>query len=88
VGRSRITSNAVQCDEKGCGWMQNIPWGEVKNWHKKACPKCGHGEIISDVDLATWHGINAMLLLDNAIDPDGKSPRVSMRLDTSGLRAE
>ena len=84
--RTQIQESAVQCDEGGCGWVQTTPWDEVQNWHKKACPKCGKGEIVNDEDLAAWHGINTLLLLDKTIDPDGKLPRADITIDTSGLR--
>jgi len=84
--RSQVEKFKVQCDESDCDWTQETPFSEAPNWHKKACPKCSKGEIVSDEDLAAWHGLNALLLLDEKIDPEGKLPRVDVKIDTSGLR--
>jgi len=83
---SQIQESAVQCDESGCGWIQNIAWNKVVDWHKKTCPKCGKGEIVNDDDFAVWEGINAILLIDKAIDPMGELPRAAVTIDTSKMR--
>jgi len=43
----------------------------------------GDQERICDYELAAWHGINALLLMYEKIDPEGKLPRVDMTIDTS-----
>ncbi len=82
----QIEKSELQCDEKDCDWVQETPWVEIKNWHKKSCPKCGKGEIVSDEDLAVWNQVNAILLINNVIDPERKMPRIDIDIDTSELR--
>ncbi len=77
----------IHCDEPGCGWSHAMDFADIPSWHKKPCPKCGKGEIISDADLVTYRMMAAIVAVSNEIDPDGKRPRVDVHVDTAVLRA-
>lgn len=50
----------VKCDEPGCGWVQSLPTNEaIREWHRKPCPKCGKGEIVTDAELVLFDGLMA-----------------------------
>lgn len=85
--QSRLQQTAtLVCDENGCAWTLEIPWENMPHWHNKACPACGEGVVINDDDLAAWHVASAMIHMTNAIDPEGKLPRVKVHIDTAPLR--
>jgi len=76
----------IKCDAIGCSFQLDVEWKGIPLWHNKKCPVCGECVILNDEDMAIWRGINAQVLMDNAVDPDGLLPRVSITIDTAGLR--
>jgi len=77
---------AVVCDAEGCGWRQEIPWQETPEWLGKLCPDCGKCVLITEDDLAAWRLLDLAVKVTNAIDPDGKLPRIDVRVSTAGWR--
>lgn len=76
----------IRCDEPGCGWTQKTPWAGIPEWHRKPCPKCGNGQIISDADLINFRMVSAWAdCANNEILPQ-TGPVVEMVLDTAPLR--
>ncbi len=76
----------VQCDEKGCGWSEIVDRENIQSWHKKACPECGRGEILTDEDMGYFYLVTALTDAQDKFDPDGKLPSIGMKINTSGLR--
>ncbi|MCF7853622.1 MAG: hypothetical protein K9N51_02400 [Candidatus Pacebacteria bacterium] len=76
----------IRCDEPGCAWEYEMDFADIPKWHKKPCPKCGNGEIISDSDMVAFRLMVAIIDASNEIDPDGKLPRVNAHVDTRVLR--
>ena len=81
-----IKDTEVRCDEAGCGWSQKEPWAYIPQWHRKPCPRCGKGQIVSDADL--WHHrmISAWADFANKDIPAQTGPVVELELDTAPLR--
>ena len=46
--------SSVYCDEPGCGWSRRVKFADIPAWHRKPCPKCGRGEVVSDGDLVMY----------------------------------
>lgn len=78
-----ITKMTLVCDHSGCGWTQDTAPEDASEWHKKPCPKCENGEIIDDDDLAQLNMVLCLSLFQQAIDPEGKLERGSLKLDTA-----
>lgn len=78
----------VQCDAPGCGWQEKSD--TPREWHNKACPKCGVAPIVSDGDLAILDIIEEAASMGLIYDQDGEKAKaglgVSITIDTSGLR--
>ena len=83
---ARATNVFVCCDVPGCGWKKRIAFLRIPRYHHVACPKCGKGEIVSDMDMVIFELSNATIKVSNIIDPKGKLPRRSMHIDTAPLR--
>lgn len=75
----------VRCDEPGCNWQIECTREEISSWHKKPCPKCGKGEIVSDMDLVIFRlAISLEAVSKEIAEPGAKTVRV--KLDTALLR--
>ncbi len=83
---STLKKLMVQCDEKECGWSEIVDRRNIQAWHKKECPECGRGEILTDVDMEYFYLVIALTDAQDKIDPDGKLPSIGMGINTSGLR--
>lgn len=79
-----MTNAKVKCDEPGCGWGQGCAPDDIPQWHKKPCPQCGKGEIISDADLIMFRMVEAWESATREVAPD--APVVAYKIDTAGLR--
>ena len=84
--KAEATNGSVHCDEAGCGWSEPVEFADVPKWHKKPCPKCGRGEIVSDADMIVYRLTEVAVTVTNDLDPDGKLPRLTYRVNTAGLR--
>lgn len=83
---AETTNGSVHCDESGCGWTEKCDFADVPKWHKKPCPKCGRGVIVSDADMIVFRLAEAAVTVSNEIDPEGKLPRATYRVNTAPLR--
>jgi len=83
---ARAKNGSVHCDEAGCRWSEPVEFADVPNWHKKPCPKCGRGEIVSDADMIVFRLAEAVLTVSNDIDPEGKLPRQTYIVNTAPMR--
>jgi hypothetical protein len=77
---------SLHCDVAPCDWSQPCEFDDIPKWHKKPCPKCGKGEIVSDADVIVCRMVQAAIAATNDIDPEGKLPRATMRVNTAMLR--
>jgi hypothetical protein len=84
--KAEATGSKVVCDEPGCGWSEKCDFADVPKWHKKPCPKCGKGEIVSDEDMVVFGLAEAAVKITNYIDPDGKMKRQTYHVNTAPLR--
>lgn len=84
--KAEATNCSVHCDESGCGWTEKCDFADVPKWHKKPCPKCGRGEIVSDADMIVYRLAEAAVTVTNDIDPDGNLPLHTCHVDTAPLR--
>lgn len=85
--KARATNIKVQCDESGCGWIQDCKFSDIPKWYQKVCPKCGKGQVISDNDMLVYRLVETALNLSNNSDPQGTLPRVSIHINTRLLRS-
>lgn len=76
----------IKCDEPKCGWSKTIALNRVPKWYKRACPKCGKGEIVNTSDLVVYRMATALESVTGEIDPDGNLPRRLVHFDTAILR--
>ena len=58
--KSHTTQSSVHCDEPGCGWSRRVRFEAIPTWHRKPCPKCGKGEVVSDGDLVMYETARTM----------------------------
>jgi hypothetical protein len=74
----------VYCSQPGCTFRQSLRWVDIPSWHKKPCPTCGKGEIVTDKDLSTWRLLDAVIGMtaDAPPIPDGAEGVVTVRIDT------
>lgn len=80
--KANMRNCKVKCDQTGCGWIQDCEPALVPTWHRKPCPKCGKGEIISDRDMVIFAVNTALLQISDIVDPEGKD-RVMVQVDSA-----
>ena len=76
----------IKCDMPGCGWVECVTKEQLPDWHRKPCPKCGAGEIVSDHDLEVFRYLKFLCALDEYMDPDGKMPRTKVLVDSAKVK--
>ena len=84
--KAEAKNSVIKCDESGCEWELSCEFDSIPQWHKKTCPKCRKGEIISDADLMVWYAAKSMLIASDIFVPEGKMPRVDILIDTAEMR--
>ena len=85
----QVSKEQVYCPLEGCTFRQSVKWAGIPAWHKKPCPTCGKGEIVTDEDLKAWQMLDALMKLANMVPtPDGPKGRITLHVNTGPKNGE